>query len=164
MLGEITESNATPLNEHGRARVQELINELDALQTWEHVRPDRWLAFARRGGSAWPLAGAYSRGRLAMPNGKLHDNPLSDFTIHGIHRFPPDIMELLSRIEAAGRRFNRSPLGENWPYSPREFDWEKGKDLDGARRDLKRLLAMLEAGRGDEVLLDPRTRKPLKPA
>jgi hypothetical protein len=33
MLGEITESNATPLNEHGRARIRELINELDALQT-----------------------------------------------------------------------------------------------------------------------------------
>jgi len=33
MLGEIIESNATPLNEHGRARIRELINELDALQT-----------------------------------------------------------------------------------------------------------------------------------
>ena len=33
MVGEITESNATPLNEQGRARIRELINELDALQT-----------------------------------------------------------------------------------------------------------------------------------
>jgi hypothetical protein len=32
MLGEITKSNATPLNEQGRARLRELISELDALQ------------------------------------------------------------------------------------------------------------------------------------
>lgn len=33
ILGEITELNATPLNEQGRARLRELINKLDALQT-----------------------------------------------------------------------------------------------------------------------------------
>src|SRR3989442_9035510 len=33
LLGEITKSNATPLSEQGLARVRELVNELDALQT-----------------------------------------------------------------------------------------------------------------------------------
>jgi hypothetical protein len=33
MVGEITESNATPLNDHGRERLRELLNELDGLQT-----------------------------------------------------------------------------------------------------------------------------------
>ena len=31
-MGEITESNATLLNEQGRARLRELMSELDALQ------------------------------------------------------------------------------------------------------------------------------------
>lgn len=95
-----------------------------------------------------------------MPNGRIGDNPLSDITIHGAHPFPPDIEEMLLRIDELGRRVGRRPLGENWPFSPREFDWEQGKGLDAARQLLAQLLAMLEAGRGDEVLVDPRTRKP----
>ena len=95
-----------------------------------------------------------------MPNGKPGDNPLSDLIVHGLHRFPRDIEEMLIRIDTLGRRPGRWPLGENWPFSPREFDWEKGDDLDGARRDLARLIAMLEAGRGDEILIDPKTRTP----
>src|SRR5262245_50611669 len=57
---------------------------------------------------------------------------------------------------------SRRPLGENWPFSPREFEWERGEDLDRARRDVAHLLAMLEAGRGDEILVDPRTKKPIR--
>lgn len=95
-----------------------------------------------------------------MPNGKHGDNPLSDLVVHGQHPFPRDIEEMLLRINALGRRPNRWPLGENWPFSPREFDWESGKDLESARRDLANLISMLEAGRGDEVLVDPCTRKP----
>jgi hypothetical protein len=95
-----------------------------------------------------------------MPNGKHGDNPLSDLTIHGMHPFPADIEVLLRKIDALGGRPGRYPLGENWPFSPREFDWEQGRDLDGARRELAHLLSMLEQGRGDEVLFDPRTGKP----
>jgi|SRR5262245_2201548 len=94
-----------------------------------------------------------------MPNGKLGDNPLSDLTIHGKHPFPPDIEELLLRAHAIGRGVGRWPLGENWPFHAREYDWAEGKDLDGARRDLTKLIRMLEAGRGDEVLHDPVTGK-----
>ena len=96
-----------------------------------------------------------------MPNGVRGDNPLSDLTIHDEHPFPPDIEELLLRIHELGRRAGRWPLGENWPFYPREFDWERGEDLDGARRDLAQLLGMLEAGRGDEVLVHAVTGKPL---
>jgi hypothetical protein len=67
---------------------------------------------------------------------------------------------MLLRIDDLGQRAGRWPLGENWPFSPREFDWQRGKDLDDGRRLLTHLLAMLEAGRGDEILVNPRTRKP----
>ena len=93
-------------------------------------------------------------------NGKPGDNPLSDLTIHEAHPFPPDVEALLLRVDALGRKPGRWPLGENWPYSPREFDWEQGRDLDEARRLLTHLIEMLEAGRGDEVLVDPLTRRP----
>jgi hypothetical protein len=97
-----------------------------------------------------------------VPNGRPRDNPLTDLTVYGEHPFPPDIEKLLLRIEEVGRAHGRWPLGENWPFSSREFDWEKGEDLDGARRDLTRLLSMLEAGHGDEVLVDRMTQKPLR--
>ena len=83
-------------------------------------------------------------------------------TVHGAHPFPADIEEMLRRIDGLGRVSGRWPLGENWPFSPREFDWENGKDLDEGRRLLSRLITMLEAGRGDEILLDPRTGEPFK--
>jgi hypothetical protein len=95
-----------------------------------------------------------------MPNGKRGDNPLSDLTIHDAHPFPRDIEAMLLRIDALGRQPNRWPLGENWPFSPREFDWEQRKDLEGARQVLSHLIEMLEAGRGDEVLINPLTGKP----
>jgi len=95
-----------------------------------------------------------------MPNGKIGDNPLSDLSIHGVHRFPEDIVDLLLKIQAAGRRDGRWPLGENWPFSPREFDWQLGKDLDGARRDLTLMLNLIETGRGDDILIDSKTGRP----
>jgi len=95
-----------------------------------------------------------------MPKRKRGDNPLTDLVVHGRHPFPPDIEEMLLRVDVLGRRPGRWPLGENWPFSPREFDWERGEDLDGARRSLAYLISMLEDGRGDEVLIDPRTGRP----
>jgi hypothetical protein len=94
-------------------------------------------------------------------NGKPGDNPLSDLTIHGMHPFPRDIEEMLVRIDALGRRPSRWPLRENWPFSPREFEWQQGKDRESARHVLTHLIKMLEAGHGDEVLVDPLTGKPL---
>jgi hypothetical protein len=68
----------------------------------------------------------------------------------------------LRKIQELGRGPGCFPLGQNWPFSPREFDWEQGKYLEEARRDLSHLVSMLEIGRGDEILIHPLTRKPLK--
>jgi hypothetical protein len=95
-----------------------------------------------------------------MPNGKPGDSPLTDLIVHGKHPFPREIEEMLLRIDALGRGPDRWPLGENWPYYPRELAWEQGQDLDEARGLLAHMIAMLEAGRGDEILVNPRTRKP----
>jgi hypothetical protein len=82
--------------------------------------------------------------------------------IHGAHPFPPDIEEMLRKIDALGKREGKFPLGENWPFSPDEFDWEKGENLDEAREVLQHVISMLEAGRGDEVFVDPKTQKPFR--
>lgn len=97
-----------------------------------------------------------------MPNGIHGDNPLSDLTIHGEHPFPADIEAMLLKIHSLGRGPDRWPLGQNRPFSPREFEWERGEGLDAARRDLAHFISMIEAGRGDEVMIHPLTRKPLK--
>ena len=94
-----------------------------------------------------------------MANGKPGDNPLTDLLFYDQHPFPPEIEELLLRVQALAAD-DRWPLGENRPYSMREFAWEKGEDLEAASRDLKHLIAMLEAGRGDEVLVVPFSQKP----
>jgi hypothetical protein len=93
-------------------------------------------------------------------NGKHGDNPLSDLTIHGEHRFPPEIESLLLEIDRLGRNPDRWPLGQNWPFSPKEFDWVEGKDLDEAKRLLTNFVEMLQAGRGDEIMFDPLTQRP----
>jgi hypothetical protein len=95
-----------------------------------------------------------------MPNGKPGDHPFTDLLFHGKHPFPPDLEATLLEIDALGRRPGRWPLGENWPYSPREFDWEQGRGLAEGRELLTRLVEMLRAGRGDEILHDPRTGRP----
>jgi hypothetical protein len=92
-----------------------------------------------------------------MPNGKPHDNPLSDMTVHGLHPFPPDIEALLWRVDELGKQHGYAyPLGENWPFSDgREFDWERGESLDEARRDLTHLIELLQQGRAVEALRRP---------
>jgi hypothetical protein len=97
-----------------------------------------------------------------MPNGKPGDNPMSDMIVHGAHPFPPDIDDILREIDSLGKRSGRWPLGENWPYSPKEFYWERGERLEEARQLLSHLLAMLQAGRGDEVLANPLAGRPFQ--
>lgn len=96
-----------------------------------------------------------------MANGRPGDNPLTDFRHHGLSPFPKDIERLLRRIERLGKAAGRSPLGPNWPFSPREWEWEKGENLAEGRRLLENLIELLLAGRGDEVLIDPITGQPL---
>ena len=96
-----------------------------------------------------------------MQNGKGHENPLSEM-MSGAHPFPSDIEEMLRRIDVDGKKACSFLLGENWPFSPDEFAWEKGENLDEAREILQHVISMLESGRGDEVFVDPRTQKPFR--
>ena len=86
-------------------------------------------------------------------NGKYGDNPLSDLTIHGQHPFPPDIEELLLRIDELGRGPGRWPLGENWPFSLKEMEWAEGNNLDEARQLLGHFITMLEEGAATRLWL-----------
>ena len=97
-----------------------------------------------------------------MQNGRVDRNPLIDLIEHGRHPFPQDIEEMLRKIDMLGRREGKVPLGDNWPFSPDEFEWENGINLDEAREVLLHVIAMLEAGRGDEVFIDPLTQKPFR--
>ena len=97
-----------------------------------------------------------------MASRKTGTNPLHDMILHGAHPFPSEIEDLLRKIDTLGRRAGRTPLGENWPFSPDEFQWQRGENLDEARESLEHVLAMLEAGRGDEVFIDPKTQKPFR--
>lgn len=97
-----------------------------------------------------------------MAKGKVRDNPLAEMMLHGRHPFPADIEEALRKVDELGRKEGRLALGENWPFSPDEFEWERGENLDDAREVLAHMIAMLEAGRGDEILSDPKTRKPFR--
>jgi hypothetical protein len=62
-----------------------------------------------------------------MVNGKPGDNPLTDLTLYGKHPFPPDVEEMLLRIDELGRAAGYWPLGENSPFLGTEFAWERGK-------------------------------------
>jgi hypothetical protein len=92
-----------------------------------------------------------------MPNGKSGDNPLTDLLHYGRHPFPPDMEQILLEIDRLGRKIGSFPLGENWPFAARELDWERGQNLEEGRLLLRHFLAMLQAGRGDEILINPRT-------
>ncbi len=94
-------------------------------------------------------------------HGKIHDNPLTDLVLYGLHPFPADIEEMLTRIDELGRAAGYWPLGENCPFEGREFDWERGVNLDEGRREIRHVLEMLEAGRAVDVLHDPLTRRPI---
>jgi len=68
-----------------------------------------------------------------MANGKLGDNPLSDMFIHDRHPFPPDIEEMIRKLESLGH----IPL-DALQWAP--FDWQQGRFLDEARKLLKGLI------------------------
>ncbi|KAA9131998.1 hypothetical protein F3N42_07455 [Marinihelvus fidelis] len=96
-----------------------------------------------------------------MANGKPHDNPLSDLVIHGMSSFPAEMESLLLQINELGRMQGRFPLGENWPFSHKEFDWAKGRAIDAGMVLLQELLEKMQQGQGDDVLLNPITQRPL---
>jgi len=74
---------------------------------------------------------------------------------------PEDIEELLLRIDEQGTALGFWPLGENRPFAWRELDWKRGGDLEGARRDVRHMLELMESGRAAEIAVDPVTKRPL---
>ena len=68
-----------------------------------------------------------------MPNGKIHDNPISDIFIHGLHPFPMDIEELVRELDKL-----EPHIFNELEWAP--FDWERGKYLDEARSLLRALI------------------------
>lgn len=68
-----------------------------------------------------------------MPNGKVHDHPVTDTIVHGLHPFPPDIEALVVGVHA------RDPGVFN-DLGPAPFDWERGEHLAEARALLSGLL------------------------
>jgi len=71
--------------------------------------------------------------QIEMPNGKIHDNPITDLLFHGLHPFPRDIEEMIRHLYEIDPSLLNS-LGL------KPFDWETGKDLDEGRRRLQELL------------------------
>ena len=69
-----------------------------------------------------------------MPNGKHGDNPISDFIVHGVRCFPPDIEDLLRRIDALGARANQDIFMAAWSRA------SKRRAMRGRRERLIRLL------------------------
>ena len=68
-----------------------------------------------------------------MPNGKPHDNPITDLLIHGMHPFPPEIEVLIRELH----KLDSHVLDQlNWA----PFDWEKGKNLKEATVLLRGLI------------------------
>ncbi|MEW6027136.1 MAG: hypothetical protein AB1599_07575 [Planctomycetota bacterium] len=68
-----------------------------------------------------------------MPNGKIHDNPISDIIIHGEHPYPEHIEKLVVEL------YKLNPVIFNaLQWSP--FDWKEGKYLKGAEALLRELI------------------------
>ena len=68
-----------------------------------------------------------------MPNGRPHDNPISDILIHGMHPFPPELEALVLELEKL----------DSWIFNELEwepFEWERGKHLEEARELLEALI------------------------
>ena len=79
----------------------------------------------------WQLAREVKK----MPNGKPGDAPWTDFFVHKMNVFPPDISDMLWAI------YRVSPdLIKSLNY-PDMWNWEKGEKLDDARLTLKKIIS-----------------------
>ena len=68
-----------------------------------------------------------------MPNGKAHDNPISDIIIHGMHPYPPDLEALVLHLH------KMNPMIFNdLEWTP--FQWEKGQYIEEAKILLEKLI------------------------
>ena len=68
-----------------------------------------------------------------MPNGKIHDNPITDLLFHRLHPFPRDMEEMIRNLY----KIDPSLLNS---LGLKPFDWESGKNLDEGRKMPQELL------------------------
>jgi hypothetical protein len=71
-----------------------------------------------------------------MPNGRQGDHPITDMLHYGEHPFPSDIEDMLRKLHAIDPMLI---LGSDLSWEP--FDWQKGRNLEAGRKQLKALLA-----------------------
>lgn len=69
-----------------------------------------------------------------MPNGKIHDHPITDLLVHGLHPFPAEMEALIRKIHAV----NPSSL---LSLGMEPFDWEQGLNLEQGMEKLRSILA-----------------------
>lgn len=69
-----------------------------------------------------------------MPNGKIHDHPITDLLVHGLHPFPAEMEALIRKIHAV----NPSSL---LSLGMEPFDWEQGLNLGLGMEKLRSILA-----------------------
>ncbi|HEY5668818.1 MAG TPA: hypothetical protein VIS10_02395 [Anaerolineales bacterium] len=70
-----------------------------------------------------------------MPNGKIHDHPITDLLVHGLHPFPAEMEALIRKIHAV----NPSSL---LSLGMEPFDWEQDLNLE---QGMEKLRSILEA-------------------
>ncbi len=69
-----------------------------------------------------------------MPNGKIHDHPITDLLVHGLHPFPAEMEALIRKIHAV----NPSSL---LSLGMEPFDWEQDLNLEQGMEKLRSILA-----------------------
>lgn len=70
-----------------------------------------------------------------MPNGKIHDHPITDLLVHGLQPFPAEMEALIRKIHAV----NPSSL---LSLGMEPFDWEQDLNLE---QGMEKLRSILEA-------------------
>jgi len=69
-----------------------------------------------------------------MPNGKIHDHPITDLLVYGLPPFPREMEALIRKIHAV-----YSDALHSLGMEP--FDWEQGLHLREGMEKLKSILA-----------------------
>ena len=69
-----------------------------------------------------------------MPNGKIHDYPITDLLVHGLHPFPAEMEALIRKIHAV-------KPGALHSLGMEPFDWEQGLNLGPGMEKLRSILA-----------------------
>ena len=68
-----------------------------------------------------------------MPNGKVHDHPVTDTVVHGLHPFPKKLELLVVEVHT-----HNPGVFDDLELAP--FDWEKGKYVAEAMELLQGLI------------------------